>query len=273
MTIIPQALDLATIKQRQQTMWASGDFGVIASLIHIVAERLVDSADLVAGSRVLDVAGGTGNAAIAAARCGCDVTCTDYVPALLERGRARARAERLNIEFAEADAEALPCEDGEYDAVLSVFGAMFAPDQPRAASELVRVARPGGIIALASWTPDGFLGELFRATAAHVPPPPGVASPLRWGTEAGITELLGDDVEFISTRRRTFPWRFRRPAEMIYTLREWYGPTVKAFEAVGPAGAAALERDLIAVVERAARAKDGAIAVPAEYLEIVAVKR
>jgi SAM-dependent methyltransferase len=273
LTIIPEAIDLATIKSRQQTMWSSGDFGVIAALIHVVAERLVDSADLVAGSRVLDVAGGTGNAAIAAARCGCDVTCTDYVPALLERGRERARAERLNIEFAEADAEDLPCDDGAFDAVISTFGVMFAPDQRRAADELVRACRPGGTIALASWTPDGFLGELFRATAAHVPPPPGVASPLRWGSEAGITELLGDDVEFVSSRRRTFTWRFRRPAEMIYTLREWYGPTVKAFEAVGPAGAAALERDLIAVVERAARTKDGAIAVPAEYLEIVAVKR
>jgi SAM-dependent methyltransferase len=273
LTIIPEAIDLATIKSRQRTMWASGDFGVIAALIHIVAERLVDRADLAAGSRVLDVAGGTGNAAIAAARCGCDVTCTDYVPALLERGRERARAERLTIEFAEADAEDLPYEDGEFDAVLSSFGVMFAPDQRRAADELVRACRPGGTIALASWTPDGFLGELFRATAAHVPPPPGVASPLRWGTEAGIAELLGDHVELVSTRRRTFTWRFRRAAEMIYTLREWYGPTVKAFEAVGPAGAAALERDLIAVVERAARTKDGAIAVPAEYLEVVAVKR
>ncbi|MBE2319569.1 class I SAM-dependent methyltransferase [Solirubrobacter sp. CPCC 204708] len=270
---MPQAIDLATVKSRQQAMWASGDFGVIAALIHIVAELLVDSADLIAGSRVLDVAGGTGNAAIAAARCGCDVTCTDYVPELLERGRERARAERLNIEFAEADAEALPYGDGEFDAVISTFGAMFAPDQAKAASELVRTTRPGGLIALASWTPEGFLGELFRTTAGHVPPPPGVASPLRWGTEAGITELLGDDVELVSTRRRTFTWRFRRPAEFIYTLREWYGPTVKAFEAVGPAGAAALEHDLIEVVKRAARNRDGAIAVPAEYLEVVAVKR
>ena len=177
-------------------MWASGDFGVIATLIQPVAEQLADSADLVAGSRVLDVAGGTGNAAIAAARCGCDVTCTDYVPALLERGRERAQAERLGIEFAVADAEALPYEDGSYDAVLSVFGSMFAPDQPQAAAELVRVCRPGGLIGLASWTPEGFLGDWFRTQAAHVPPPAGVASPLRWGTEEGIDELLGDGVGF-----------------------------------------------------------------------------
>ena len=272
MTISPETIDLASIKRRQQAMWASGDFGVIATLIHIVAERLADSADLVAGSRVLDVAGGTGNAAIAAARCGCEVTCIDYVPALLARGRERARAERLDIAFVEADAEALPCEDGEYDAVLSVFGSMFAPDQYRAAAELVRACRPGGVIGLASWTPDGFLGEVFRATAAHVPPPAGVVSPLRWGSEAGITELLGDEVSSISMRPRTFTWRFRDAAEFVSTLRTWYGPTVKAFEAVGPEGAAALERDLIAVVERSARPRDGAIAVPAEYLEVVAVR-
>jgi ubiquinone/menaquinone biosynthesis C-methylase UbiE len=272
MTISSETIDLAAVKRRQQAMWASGDFGVIATLIQIVAERLADSADLAGGSRVLDVAGGTGNAAIAAARCGCEVTCTDYVPALLERGRERARAERLDITFAEADAEALPCEDGEYDAVLSVFGVMFAPDQHRAAAELVRACRPGGLIGLASWAPDGFLGELFRATAAHVPPPAGVASPLRWGTEAGVTELLGDEVSSITMRPRTFTWRFRDAAEFIGTLRHWYGPTVKAFEAVGPEGAPALERDLVAVVDRSARSRDGAIAVPAEYLEVVAVR-
>jgi SAM-dependent methyltransferase len=264
-------LDLATVKRGQQAMWASGDFGVIASLIHVVAELLADSADLVAGSRVLDVAGGTGNAAIAAARCGCDVTCTDYVPALLDRGRERARAEGLDIEFEEADAEALPYEDGAFDAVVSVFGAMFAPDQPRAAAELVRVCRPGGLVALASWTPEGFLGDWFRTTAAHVPPPAGLASPLRWGTEDGIAELLGDEVEGLQARRRTFTWRFRDAAEYVATFRRWYGPTVRAYEAAGDA--AALDRDLVALVEQAARSRDGAIAVPAEYLEVVAVRR
>jgi SAM-dependent methyltransferase len=273
MTPSTETVDLAAIKRGQQAMWASGDFGVIAALIHVVAERLADSADLVAGSRVLDVAGGTGNAAIAAARLGCDVTCTDYVPALLERGRERARAERLEIAFEEADAEALPYADGAYDAVLSVFGAMFAPDQPRAAAELVRVCRPGGLIALASWTPEGLLGDWFRTTAKHVPPPAGVASPLRWGTEAGIAELLGDEVGAIRTRRRMFTWRFRNAAEMVALFRTWYGPTVKAFAAVGADGAEALERDLIAVVEGSARERDGAIAVPAEYLEVVAVRR
>jgi SAM-dependent methyltransferase len=265
-------VDLAAVKAKQQAMWASGDFGVIASLIHIVAEQLVDSVDPAAGSRVLDVAGGSGNAAIAAARCGCHVTCTDYVPALLNRGRERARAEGLAVEFEPADAEALPYEDGSFDAVLSVFGSMFAPDQPRAAAELTRVCRPGGLIGLASWTPEGFLGEWFRAQAAIVPPPAGVASPLRWGTEEGIAELLGDEVESVQTRRRMFTWRFADAAAFVSTLRDWYGPTVKAFEAAG-SREAELERSLLDVVERSARERHGAIAVPAEYLEVVAVRR
>jgi ubiquinone/menaquinone biosynthesis C-methylase UbiE len=268
-----RTIDLDAVKRGQQAMWASGDFGVIAALIHIVAENLVDSVDPAAGSRVLDVAGGTGNAAIAAARAGCRVTCTDYVPALLERGRERALAERLDVAFEPADAEALPYADGAYDVVLSVFGAMFAPDQPRAAAELVRVCRPGGLIGLASWTPEGFLGDWFRTTAAHVPPPAGLASPLRWGTDEGIAELLGDQVTSLETRRRTFTWRFPDAATFVNTFRAWYGPTVKAFAAAGDDGADALERDLVALVERASRRRQGAIAVPAEYLEVVAVRR
>ncbi len=266
-------VDLEAVKRKQQAMWASGDFGVIASLIHIVAERLVDRVDPAAGSRVLDVAGGTGNAAIAAARCGCHVLCTDYVPALLNRGRERARAEGLSVEFEPADAEALPYADGSFDTVLSVFGAMFAPDQPQAAAELARVCRPGGLIGLASWTPEGLLGDVFRAQAAIVPPPAGVASPLRWGTEDGIAELLGDEMESIDTRRRTFTWRFADAAAFVSTLRDWYGPTLKAFEAAGPEREAELEQALISVIERGARTRDGAIAVPAEYLEVVAVRR
>jgi SAM-dependent methyltransferase len=268
-----ETIDFEAVKRRQQAMWASGDFAVIASLIHIVAERLVDSLDPAAGSRVLDVAGGTGNAAIAAARCGTRVVCTDYVPALLNRGRERARAEGLAIDFEPADAEALPYDDGSFDAVVSVFGAMFAPDQPRAAAELARVCRPGGLIGLASWTPTGFLGELFRAQAAIVPPPPGVASPLRWGTEEGVAELLGAELESIQTRRRMFTWRFADAAAFVSTFRDWYGPTLKAFEAAGPEREAELERALLDVVERGARERGGAIAVPAEYLEVVAVRR
>jgi len=266
-------LDLATVKRGQQAMWASGDYGAIAALIPIVAERLVDSVDPAAGSALLDVAGGTGNASIAAARANCVVTCTDYVPELLERGRERAEAERLDIAFETADAEALPYPDAAYDVVLSVFGAMFAPDQARTASELLRVCRPGGLIGLAAWTPEGFLGDWFRATAAHAAPPAGLASPLRWGTEDGIAELLGDEVVSIHTERRAYVWRFPDAAAMVDLFRTWYGPTLKAFSTVGRDGEAALERDLLAVIERAAHRRGDAIAVPAEYLEVVAVRR
>jgi SAM-dependent methyltransferase len=268
-----QTIDLATVKRGQQAMWASGDYGTIAAQIHLVAERLVDSVDPPAGSAVLDVAGGTGNAAIAAARSNCRVTCTDYVPALLERARERARAERLEIAFEPADAEALPYADAAYDVVLSVFGVMFAPDQPSAAREIARVCRPGGLIGLAAWTPDGFLGDWFRATAAHAAPPAGLASPLRWGTEDGIAELLGDAVGSIQTRRRVFTWRFADAAALVRTFRTTYGPTVKAFATVGEDGADALERDLVEVVQRAAHPRGQAIAIPAEYLEVVAVRR
>ncbi len=265
-------LDLATVKRGQQAMWASGDYGAIAALIPIVADRLVDSVNPPAGSSVLDVAGGTGNASIAAARSNCVVTCTDYVPELLERGRERAEAERFDIVFETADAEALPYADASYDVVLSVFGAMFAPDQPQTASELLRVCRPGGLIGLAAWTPEGFLGDWFRATAVHAAPPAGLASPLRWGTEEGIADLLGDEVSSIHTQKRAYTWRFPNAEAMVDLFRTWYGPTVKAFATVGPDGEAALERDLLAVVERAAHGRGDAIAIPAEYLEVVAVR-
>jgi len=266
-------IDLAAVKQGQQAVWASGDYGAIAAMIHVVAERLVDAVNPEAGSSVLDVAGGTGNAAIAAARSNCRVTGTDYVPALLERAAERARAERLDIAFELADAEALPYADGAYDTVLSVFGAMFTPDQPRAAAELARVCRPGGLIGLAAWTPQGFLGDWFRATAAHAAPPAGLASPLRWGTEEGVAELLGDTVSSIHTHRRMFTWRFPDAAALVRIFRTRYGPTLKAFERVGPDGAAALEDDLLAVVQRAAHRRGSAITIPAEYLEVVAVRR
>ena len=189
--------DFEAVKQRQQQAWASGDFGVVAARIVVVAERLCDTADLHAGWRVLDVATGTGNAAIAAARLGCTAVGIDYVPALLERGRLRAAAEVLPVELLEGDAESLPFPAASFDAVTSVFGTMFAPDHARAAAELLRVCKPGGTIALASWTPDGFIGELFRTVAAHVPPPAGVRSPMLWGTEGHLRELLGERIAWL----------------------------------------------------------------------------
>jgi SAM-dependent methyltransferase len=269
------APDLAQVKQRQQQAWASGDFAVVAARIVLVAEQLCDTADLHAGWRVLDVATGSGNAAIAAARHGCTAVGIDYVPSLLERGRARAAAEGLAVELIEGDAEALPFPDGSFDAVTSVFGAMFAPDHRQAASELLRVVRPGGTIALASWTPTGFIGELFRTVAAHVPPPAGVQSPMLWGTEEHLRGLFGESIGCLEVAERTFSFRFESPADFVGFFRTWYGPTVKAFAALESDEARnALEQDLVALARRSDRlGSAAAIAIPATYIEAVAVKR
>jgi SAM-dependent methyltransferase len=265
--------DFDAIKQRQQQTWASGDFHVVAARIMLVAEQLCDSADLHAGWRVLDVATGSGNAAIAAARLGCHVVGVDYVPALLERGRRRAAAEGLEVEFLEGDAESLPFPDSSFDAVTSVFGSMFAPDQPRAAAELLRVCRPGGTIALASWTPDGFIGELFRTVSRHVPPPAGLQSPMLWGSEGHLRELFGDGIESLEATERTFTWRFTSAEELVTFFRLWYGPTLKAFAALEDTKRDALEIDLIELANRFDRLAEDGIAIPATYTEAVAVKR
>jgi SAM-dependent methyltransferase len=273
-TIETTAPDLGAVKQKQQAAWSSGDFAVVAARIVLVAEQLVDTADLHAGWRVLDVATGSGNAAIAAARLGCTAVGVDYVPALLERGRERAAAEGLVVELSEGDAEDLPFVDGWFDAVTSVFGTMFAPDHAKAASEILRVVRPGGTIALASWTPDGFIGELFRTVARHVPPPAGVASPMLWGTEAHLRELFGESLCSLETAERTFTFRFRSAEELVSFFRTWYGPTLKAFAALEGHAREALEADLVALARRHDRLGSGsAIAVPATYTEAVAVRR
>jgi ubiquinone/menaquinone biosynthesis C-methylase UbiE len=272
-TLEPTTPDFATIKQRQQQAWASGDFAAVAARIVLVAEQLCDTADLRAGWRVLDVATGSGNAAIAAARHGCKVVGIDYVPALLERGRARAEAEGLEIELIDADAESLPFADDSFDAVTSVFGSMFAPDHVKTASELLRVVRPGGTIALASWTPDGFIGELFHMVAAYVAPPAGVASPLLWGTERHLRELFRDGVASLEVAERTFTFRFRSAEEFVAFFRRWYGPTLKAFAALDDVAGDALERDLVALVHRFDRLGCGPVAVPSAYAEAVAIAR
>lgn len=263
--------DMTAIKQRQQQAWASGDFHAVAARIVLAAEHLCDSADLHAGWHVLDVATGSANAAIAAARLGCAVVGVDYVPALLERGRTRAAAEGLAVELLEGDAEALPFADGSFDAVTSVFGCMFAPDHQRAAAELLRVCRPGGTIALASWSPDGFIGEMFRTVGAHVPPPAGVRSPMLWGTETHLRALLGDGIAALEMEERAFTFRFRSAEEFVDFFALWYGPTVKAFAAMDDS--APLRRDLIALVRRHDRLGTGAVAIPAAYTEAVARRR
>lgn len=267
-TTPPAPLDLTAVKQRQQATWASGDYAEIATLIVPVAERLCDAADLRAGWDVLDVATGSGNAALAAARLGCRVTGIDYVPALLERGRERAAAERVSVTLEHGDAEEIPFEDGSFDAALSVFGAMFAPDHARTAAELARVCRSGGTIALASWTPEGFLGDLFQTITAHVPPPAELASPLLWGTERHLVELFGSAVSWRHTRR-TFTFRFRSPEAFVETFVRSYGPTLKAVEAAGPD----LERDLRDLVASWNRLPDAeGVAVPGAYLESVGTR-
>jgi len=265
------APDLAAVKQRQQQTWASGDFSVMASRIVLVAEQLCDTADLHAGWRVLDVATGTGNAAIAAARLGCTVVGVDYVPALLERGRRRVAAEGLPVELLEGDAEALPFRDASFDAVTSVFGAMFAPDHARAAAELLRVCRPGGTIALASWTPDGFIGELFHAVAAYVPPPSGVPAPMLWATEGHLRDLFGDGIASLDVTERTFTFRFPSAEDLVAFFRLWYGPTLKAFAALDSTDRDALEDDLVALARRFDGLGTDAVAVPATYTEAVAI--
>ncbi|WP_199513826.1 class I SAM-dependent methyltransferase [Nucisporomicrobium flavum] len=260
------------IKARQQKTWASGDYGAVAALIQPISELLVQSADLSAGSRVLDVATGTGNAAIAAARCLCEVVGVDYVPGLLERARARAAAEHLPVRFTEADAENLPCDDGEWDAVFSVVGVMFAPDQERAAAELTRVCRPGGTIALANWTPDGFIGDLFRTVGRRVPPPPGVRAPVEWGTEPRLRELLGDRVSELRLNRRDFVFRFASAEAFTDYFRSWYGPTLKAFEALGEDDGKLLYADLVDLVRRYDVAGDGTVKIPSAYVEVLATR-
>ncbi|WP_242343828.1 class I SAM-dependent methyltransferase [Anaeromyxobacter terrae] len=265
----PAQLDLATIKTKQQTTWGTGDYSVIGTTLQIVGETLCETADLSAGERVLDVACGNGNAALAAARRFALVTGVDYVPSLLDRARARAAADGLALELRDGDAEALPFADGAFDVVLSTFGVMFTPDQPRAARELLRVCRHGGRIALASWTADGFIGEVFKTIGAHVPPPSGLRSPMAWGTEPRLAELFGGEARAIRTQRRDFLFRYRSPAHWLEVFRTWYGPIHRAFLSLTPGAGAALERDLTTLLEAMNVARDGTLTVPGTYLEAV----
>ena len=264
--------DLEAIKQVQQAIWAGGDFAVIGVTLQIVGETLAEAADIRAGETVLDVAAGNGNATLAAARRFARVMSTDYVPALLDKGRQRAAAEGLPVEFRVADAEHLPFADGEFDVALSTFGVMFTPDHPRAASELLRVVRDGGRIGLASWTPDGFIGQAFKVIGAHAPPPAGLKSPALWGTEAYLQTLFGDTAE-IRAERRIFNFRYASPGHWLQVFRDYYGPAQKAFARLDDAGQAALERDLIALMARFNTAGPASLVVPSDYLEVVITKR
>ena len=261
--------DLKALKTRQQAAWSSGDYAVIGTTLQIVGEELCETLDVRSGQKVLDVAAGNGNASLAAARRWCDVVATDYVPALLERARERAAAERLDIEFREADAEALPFPDGSFDVVVSIFGVMFTPDQERAAAEMTRVCKPGGKIGLANWAPEGFIGQLFKTIGKHVPPAPGAKSPALWGTRGRIAELFDPRTTPVESALRNFVFRYRTPAHWLEVFKTYYGPVLKTFAALEPAAQTALEHDLIALIERFNRSGDATMVVPSEYLEIV----
>jgi ubiquinone/menaquinone biosynthesis C-methylase UbiE len=272
LTAQPQA-DLMAVKRRQQATWSSGDYAVIGTTLTITGEMLCEAVDLRAGQRVLDVAAGNGNATLAAARRWADVTSTDYVAALREHGRAKAAAERLSVTFQEADAEDLPFGDSSFDVVLSVFGVMFTPDQEQAARELLRVCRPGGRIGLVNWTPEGFIGHVFRAIGKYVPPPPGVKPPALWGTEQRLRELFGDGISDLTVKRRMYVFRYRSAEHFLEVFRTYYGPVLKAFAALDEAGQASLARDLIELLERFNQGGTETLTVPSEYLEVVAVRR
>lgn len=265
--------DLAALKSRQQTTWASGDYAVIGTTLQIVGEQLAEACDLRCDERVLDVAAGNGNATLAAARRGCQVTSSDYVAALLERGAERAAAERLNVAFQVADAEALPFDDASFDAVLSTFGVMFSPDHAKAASELARVCRPGGRIGLANWTPEGFIGKLFKTIGRQIPPPPGVQPPSLWGVEAHLQSLFDGRAAGIAVTRRLFNFRYRSAAHFIDVFRTWYGPVHKAFAALPDEQARALEQDMTELLNGMNTAGPGSLVVPGEYLEVVVTRR
>jgi SAM-dependent methyltransferase len=266
------ATDFTAIKQHQQAAWASGDYAAIGTTLQIVGETLAEAADVRAGEIVLDVAAGNGNASLAAARRHAIVTSTDYVQDLLDKGRARALAEALPVQFKLADAEALPFGNASFDVVLSTFGVMFTPDHRRAAGEMLRVLRPGGRIAMANWTPGGFIGRLFKVIGAHVSPPAGVQPPSLWGTEPHIVELFGAQAAQLRCERRHFNFRYRSAAHWLQVFRDLYGPAHKAFGALDAAGALSLERAITTLLEELNVVGDGSLVVPSEYLEIVVTK-
>jgi len=265
--------DLAALKSRQQAAWSSGDNAIVGTTLQIVGETLCEAMDLRSSQRVLDVAAGNGNVSLAAARRFCNVVSTDYVPALLERGQDRADAERLPIEFRTADAEALPFADAAFDAVVSTFGVMFVADHDRAATEMLRVVRSGGKIGLANWTPDGFIGQVFKTLGKYLPPPDGVKSPALWGTRARLAEMFGPDASQVKCETRMFNFRYRSADHFLHVFQTFYGPVLKAFASLDPARQEVLGNDLHALIVRMNRARDGSMVVPSEYLEVVITKR
>lgn len=271
-TLATVSPDYRAIKVKQNAAWQSGDYAKIGTTLQIVGETLAETMDLRSGSSVLDVAAGNGNATLAFARRWCDVTSTDYVDTLLARSEARAFAENLPVHYQIADAEDLPFEDNQFDAVVSTFGVMFTPNQAQAAGELVRVCRSGGKIGLANWTPSGFIGSLFKVLGAHVPPPAGVASPALWGTRDWIETTFGGKARAIDVIEKSFVFRYCSPQHFIDVFREFYGPVHKAFLALEPARQADLESAIADLIAERNTATDGSMRVPATYAEVIVTK-
>jgi SAM-dependent methyltransferase len=272
-TATTAAPDFAAIKQRQQQIWASGDYSAVGATILLMSELLVEAVDVRAGEQVLDVATGSGNAALAAARRFAAVTGVDYVPALLDCGRRRATAEGLSVTYDHGDAEALPFPDASFDVVLSVVGAMFAPNHPQVAREMLRVSRPGGRIGMANWTPDGFVGGMLRTVGRYVPPPAGVQPATRWGDEAYLRELFGDAISSLDVERRAHVFRYHSPEHFAQFFLTHYGPTERAYAAIDEEAKVNLARDLADLARQFNVADDGTLVAPADYLEVVAVRR
>jgi len=267
------AVDLSVVRQAQQKTWSEGDFAMVAGMVEMVAEELVEAMDIVPDERVLDVPCGSGNGALAAARRACGNTVgLDFVPALLERGRERAAAERLEVEFVEGDAADLPFSEGEFDVVISIFGAMFAPEHAKTAAELLRACKPGGRIGMANWVPDGGVGKMFMTIAKHAPPPPGVVSPLLWGTEEHLREVFGDAISDLRVERRKSRQTFRSADHFLEFFRTYFGPTKVAYERVGPEGEAALTADMKAYLEEYNVAGERALVIEPEYLQVTATR-
>lgn len=269
-TATPAAPDFTAIKQKQQATWAAGDYAIVGTTLQIVGERVCEAVDLRAGEKVLDVAAGNGNATLAAARHFANVTSTDYVNALLERGKERAAAERLQVTFREADAEALPFENNSFDIALSTFGVMFTPNQEKSASELVRVIRKGGRIGLANWTPEGFIGQLFKIIGKHLPPPAGVKSPALWGSEARLRELFPG--QQVNSTKRFFNFRYKSPEHWLDIFKIYYGPMNRAYATLDAAKQALLTADVLELLNRLNRGGNETLIVPSEYLETVVTK-
>lgn len=267
-----RAIDLHAITQTQQATWGTGDFHEVARQNVVIAEALCDTVDPRPGQRVLDVACGSGTAALVAARRYCEVSGIDYVPDLIGRASQRAEAEGFAIDLQVADAQALPFDDASFDVVLSVYGVQFAPDQQRAADELLRVCRPGGRIGLASPMPEGWSGDFFATHARYAPPPPEVQPPLRWGTDQGVTELLGHGVRSLTSQPHTALQYYRSVDHAVQVFSGYFGPTLRALEMLGSEERSALLADLAVVFDRYNRAGDGTAVVENTYLQTVAVR-